>query len=136
MNCLKICQDRHPELAQWGVEFIVVQRSEDRLLVGDLGIVGWGGNSGFHAINLAVQFGVKKIILIGYDMRIDKGVHWHGDHTGLLNNPNSRNVERWRRAVDNAAELLKALNIEVVNVSPVSALSSYPIMSLERALEC
>lgn len=97
--------------------------------------MGWGGNSGFHALNLAVQFGVSKIILVGFDMSLDHGVHWHGKHVGL-NNPTVRNVDRWRRCIDAAAEPIEALGITVVNTSPVSALQNYPKMSLAEALAC
>lgn len=102
----------------------------------EFGTIGWGGNGGFHALNLAVQFGVKKIILIGYDMRLDLGVHWHGPHPEKMGNPTDGNVARWRRVIDEAALTLEGLEIEVVNCSEISALKSYPKMNLERALAC
>lgn len=113
---------------------IKVVRGEDRLLVGEFGVIGWGGNSGFHALNLAVQFGVKSIALVGYDMRCDRGLHWHGKHVQGLNNPTSGNVERWRRVTDEAAPVLAALGVRVVNCSPISALVNYPKMTLSEAL--
>jgi hypothetical protein len=112
-----------------------VFRSQDRLLVGTFGEIGWGGNSGFGAINLAVQFGARRIILVGFDMRIDKGIHWHGPHKGGLTNPNAKNVERWRRVIEEAAPILGALGVEVINASPVSALGAYPKMSFTEAIE-
>jgi hypothetical protein len=40
-----------------------------------------GRNSGYQAINLAVHFGVKRIVLLGYDMRVVNGrTHWHDGH--------------------------------------------------------
>lgn len=101
-----------------------------------LGSIGWGGNSGFNALNLAAQFGCVKIILVGYDMRIDKGLHWHGKHVNALNNPTEKNVYRWRDAVNNAAPLLKSHGIEVLNTSPISTLTNYPKTTLEEALAC
>jgi len=133
---LKLCMDNHPDLKAWGIRNIIVDKSQDNLLVGDLGVVGWGGNSGFHALNLAVQFGCKKILLIGFDMRVDRGIHWHGPHKGALNNPTPGNVGRWRRVIDNSAPALAALDIEVINCSDISVLRNYPKMSFERALEC
>lgn len=100
------------------------------------GVLGWGGNGGFHALNLAVQFGAKRIVLVGYDMRCDLGLHWHGKHPTGLNNPTPRNVERWRRVIDEAAPILAALGVTVINASPVSMLTAYPKMSLSEALEC
>jgi hypothetical protein len=110
-------------------------KNEDRLLVGKFGELGWGGNSGFQALNLAIQFGVKKIILICYDMHLERGMHWHGKHEGGMNNPTPKNVERWRRVTDAAAPLLEALGIKVINCSMISALENYPKMSLREALD-
>lgn len=119
----------------WGIHHVTVFRGTDRLLVGTFGELGWGGNSGFGALNLAVQFGAVRIVLVGMDMRIDKGVHWHGLHKGALTNPNPRNVQRWRRCIDEAAPVLDALGITVVNASPVSALAAYPKMSFSEAID-
>lgn len=112
-------------------------RSQDHILVEFFGKIGWGGNSGFGALNLAVQFGASRIVLVGFDMRLyspadaqrlfgstEKAVHWHGDHQGL-HNPSAGNVTRWRRVTDGAAPTLKALGVEVLNATPHSALSAY-----------
>lgn len=133
---LKISQDKQCQQRPWGIKRVEVEKGKDRLLVSEFGTIGWGGNSGFHALNLAVQFGVKKIILVGYDMRLDRGLHWHGKHPQRLNNPNARNVERWCRAVDGTAEMLKALGVEVINTSSVSALRNFQKMGFAEALEC
>lgn len=132
---LKISQD--VKLAQkgqgWGVKLIRVVRAKDVLLFEKYGTIGWGGNSGFHCLNLAAQFGVKRIVLVGYDMRCDQGLHWHGPHPSGLNNPTASNIARWCRAVDGAAETLTKMGIEVVNCSPTSALKNYPKMNLGEA---
>lgn len=108
---------------------------KDEILVERKGQIGSGGNSGFQAINLAVQFGATRIVLVGFDMRIDRGIHWHGPHPNHLNNPRATNVERWRRAIDGAAGQLMALGVIVVNASQVSELTGYPKMSLLEAVE-
>jgi len=123
-------------MRSWNIRKVAVDRKQDKLLVGEFGQLGWGGNSGFQALNLAVQFGANPVILVGYDMRLDHGVHWHGAHDNGLNNPTKGNVERWRRAVDGAAAVISALGIKVVNASPISALAAYPKMDLEAALAC
>lgn len=83
-----------------------------------------------------MQFRPAKIILVGYDMTLSHGLHWHGPHVAGLNNPTDRNVIRWRRCVDAAAEPIAALGIRVVNASPISALQNFPKMSLEDAIQC
>lgn len=98
----------------------------------DKGLIGWGGNGGFQALNLAIQFGSKKIILVGFDMRIDRGLHWHKAHKKF--NPNERQVRQWREVMDDAAWSLKQNGVRVINCSPVSALRNYPKMSLAEAL--
>lgn len=82
-----------------------------------------------------MQFRPKRIALVGYDMHIAHGVHWHGKHQGL-NNPTTENVKRWRRVVDAAAEQIEAMGVDVVNCSTVSALKNYRIGTLEEALGC
>jgi hypothetical protein len=111
-------------------------RGRDDILLTQAGEIGWGGNSGFHALNLAAQFAAAKIILVGYDMRLDRGLHWHGPHPKGQNNPLAKNVERWRRAIDNAAPVFEALGVPVINASPVSTLTAYPKMTLTEALAC
>lgn len=133
---LKITQDKQCDRHPWGIKQIEVVRTKDRLLVSEFGVLGWGGNSGFHALNLAIQFGATKIILVGYDMRLDRGVHWHGRHPTQLNNPTDGNVERWRRAIDGTAPFIDALGVRCINASPVSALMNFPKMTLEDALAC
>lgn len=93
-----------------------------------------GGNSGFQAINLAIQFGARRIVLVGFDMRSDLGLHWHGHHGKGLNNPKLRNFIAWRRTLDRAAAQVKGLGIEMLNASPVSALTAYPMARLEDVL--
>lgn len=113
----------------------MIRHKVDRILVEQLGVVGDGGNSGFQAINLAAQFGAARIVLVGFDMRLDRGVHWHGKHPPGLNNPHDIHLTRWRRAIDGAAPNLAALGIQVWNASPVSALTAFPIVSIEDALQ-
>jgi hypothetical protein len=112
-----------------------VVRDQDRILTGTIGTIGWGGNGGFQAINIVIQTRAPRIALVGFDMRLDLGAHWHGAHGRGLNNPTAPNVERWRRVVDGAHTVTSALGVKVVNCSPVSALVNYPKMSIEAALE-
>lgn len=120
----------------WNVRPVTVRQSQDRLLLNEFGEIGFGGNSGFAGLNLVAQFGPDRIICVGFDMRVDRGVHWHGAHGRGFANPESQNVRRWRRVLDQQAALLEAMVIEVINASPVSALRNYPKMSLQEALAC
>lgn len=101
------------------------------LQFGKVGKVGWGGNSGFHAINLAVQFGAKRLVLVGFDMRVDKGKHFFGTHKYGEARPNEKTVAMWRQILDAQAPLLSSLGVEVINCSLVSALQAYPKLAFE-----
>jgi len=83
-----------------------------------------GSNSGYQAINLAVHFGCKKIILIGYDMQHTGGKrHWHPDHPKSLKN--SPGVSRWRRNFEDAAMILEDMGIGVINCTIQTALTCF-----------
>lgn len=112
----------------------------DALLVGEAGRIGAGsrysvGNSGFHALNLAVQFGARRIVLVGFDMRLDHGVHWHGRHPPGMNNPSDGMMAHWRRALDKAPATLARLGVEVVNASGISALTAFRKVPLLEAID-
>ena len=106
-----------------------------RILVDEAGVVGWGSNSGFHSLNLAIQFGAKRIGLVGVDCRIDLGVHFFGKHQ-RLNNPSAHSCEMWRKVFDGVADQIAELGVEVLNLSPISALRNYRKATLEEFLEC
>jgi hypothetical protein len=92
---------------------------------------GRGANSGFQALNLAVQFGATRIVLVGYDMRVDQGFHWHGRHPQGMNNPTPEGIARWARVFDQAAGFLRLIGVEVLNASASSALTAYPKVDFE-----
>lgn len=99
------------------------------------GTIGGGGNSGFQALNLAVQWGAAKVVLIGFDMTDRGGVHWYGrNHWPMANNPDQSNFRRWIAAFERAAPLLRRLGVEVVNASRNSALACFPKMDLKDCL--
>lgn len=117
-----------------GLAWCKCRKPDDRILLDKPGEIGWGGNSGFHAINLAIQFGARRLLLVGYDMTLKYGIHWHGEHDQALHNPNEKNVDRWRRAVDGAATVAKMVGVDIVNCSPISALQQYRKSTLEEEL--
>lgn len=131
---LKISHDGHRFPPGWGIDTVHIVKQDDRIRLDKFGIIGWGGNSGFHALNLAVQFGVKRIILVGYDMHLDAGLHWHGRHPQGLNNPTTGNVARWRNCIDAAAPVMREIGVEVLNASPISALKNYEKVDFASAI--
>lgn len=109
-------------------------RDADKMMFDEPGVIGTGGNSGFQAINLAAQFGAKKILLTGFDMHRANGVHWYGPNPSNMNNPGDGNFVRWRRALDDQAGILAAMGIEVINASDGTALTCFRQQSIEKTL--
>lgn len=91
--------------------------------------IGDGGNGGFQALNLAINWGAKRILLVGYDMSLANGEHWHGRHPQGLNNPKEHNIRRWLSARWSTPE-----GVEIINCNPNSALNAYPKMTFEGAI--
>src|SRR5690606_39137386 len=81
-----------------------------------------GRHGGHHAINLAVLFGVKRIVLLGYDLhrREPGGYNWHNRHKRPSPAHNYGPV--YRADLEATAPLLKAAGVEVLNGNPQSAL--------------
>lgn len=108
----------------------------DRFFFDVPGLIGSGGNSGFQAVNIAAQFGAKKILLIGFDMHIGNGVHWYGLNSwNMANNPQQNHLSKWRDAFNDQAAVLKKMGIEVANASEDSAIRCFPIRSIEEVAE-
>lgn len=115
----------------------VADVSCDDITTDEPGRIGAGGNSGFQAFNLAIQFGVRAVLLIGIDCHLEFGLHnphWHGRHPSPLSNPLESNVARWRKAFDSVAGKVRGLGVEVINCSTSSALANYPKMTIDAAL--
>ena len=113
---------------------MIEQVGSNDVLVERPSYVGAGGNSGFQALNLAIQFGATGIMLVGIDCSLDHGGHWHKQHQMPMSNPAANNVQRWQQAFDGVAARIAALGVDVVNCSPISKLTKYPKVSIEEAL--
>jgi len=99
------------------------------------GHVGSGGNSGFQMVNLAAQFGATGIALIGFDMNMNGGCHWHVNHPVPLRNPTYERFAKWIAALDGAAPDLAQHGVDVINCSPTSSLTAFPKLSIDAMLE-
>ena len=96
-----------------------------------------GANSAYQAMHIAIHTGARRIILVGVDMRDGPAQekHWFGDHpTAIGQHP----VYYDSLMIPHFATLKPALEgrgIEVVNASPGSALTAFPMVDLETALQ-
>jgi hypothetical protein len=98
-----------------------------------------GKNSGYQAIGLAVHLAVKRIVLLGYDMRHDgKLSHWFGDHIDQHGNKRSHGENALKTAFlplfPTLIEPLRERGIDIINATPGSALTCFPTGDIEEIL--
>jgi hypothetical protein len=108
----------------------------DRFLPPNSPIIRQGRSSGHTAISVAIALGTKRIVLLGYDMRVVDGrEHHHNDYAGR-----PRDLDIYEReflpAFAGWNETAKAVGVEVLNATPNSALTEFPIIALDEALAC
>lgn len=130
---LKVAPPDERAAESWRLTHIGLFDKGDMRLSMELGKLSRGGfgNSGAQAVNLALQFGARRILLLGLDFT---GNHWHGDHPQVLINPSQQTMQKWREAFDAWADEFKRIGCEVVNVSQQSTLTAYPKADIESAL--
>ncbi|HEY9819100.1 MAG TPA: hypothetical protein V6D20_25305 [Candidatus Obscuribacterales bacterium] len=119
--------DEHP-----GCHTIHVDRTRNLIFSGDA--VGSGGNSGFQAINLMVMWGVKNIVLLGFDYK-DPGNHWFGRHPQGMYQSRPSTIKWWITCMDKAAGILRRKGVEVINCTRDTDLMCFKRMTVEEYLD-
>ena len=87
-----------------------------------------GGNSGYQAVHVAIQAGAKRIVLLGFDM--GGSGHWFGKHKPPLRNTDPNSYCVWVSRFPG----LMGHGAEIVNCTPGSAITCFPMMTLQEAL--
>ena len=93
--------------------------------------VGWNGNTGFTAINLAILLGAAKVFLLGFDMkRTLQESNWHKNN--LDKNPPSvyKKFINWAKWLEQDWQN-KYSHIEIINITDDSALDIFPKIGTE-----
>jgi hypothetical protein len=93
----------------------------------------YGSNSGFQAVNLALLFGATTVVLVGFDMRFVNGKqHFFGSHPPPLNRSTAfqRFIDQFKVAAKNLPK-----GVEVINCTPGSAMTVFPIRDLKEVLD-
>lgn len=98
------------------------------------GVLRHGGNGGHQAVNLAVEKGARRVLLLGFDMKAapDGRRHWFGDHPGRMNKASP--YGQWARNFEAMPPALERLGVAVINCSRETAIRAFPRVPLERAL--
>lgn len=104
------------------------------------GFVSWNFNSGAASISVAAQAGAKRILLLGFDMKLsdDKFQHFHNvyqrgavqDERRLRKLPFGRHL----KGFDQIAVDAQNLGIEIINLSPNSAITQFRKTSVKEFL--
>ena len=110
----------------------VVRRKRQPGLENRVDMIRWNRSSGGAAIDVAVHLGAKRIVLLGYDMRVVNGKkNWAPhpkEHT--KKNPFARFLEAFE-PVRIAAE---ERGVEILNATPDSALTTFPKVGLSKLM--
>lgn len=94
-----------------------------------------GANSAYQAMHISIHAGVRKIILVGVDMKASGADHhWFGDHPKVITPLNADYQHTMVPHFETLKPALAERGIEVVNASPGSALAAFPLVNLEEAL--
>jgi len=93
----------------------------------------WNRSSGGSGIALAVALGAKRVVLIGYDMKLYKTKNFHKEHRekNPMTNPFPRFIKPFYKMKEEADQL----GIEIVNTTPNSAIVGFPFVPLTEAIE-
>jgi hypothetical protein len=134
----------HPtvEKADW-VKHTARDRHHSRGISDNPRMASWNGNSGAAAISVAANAGAKRIILLGFDMKLnaDSRQWFHGVYnkkSGVDTNkkrPKHLPFERHLRGFPEIARDAKKRGISIINLCPDSAIQEFPKYSLKEFIE-
>jgi len=81
----------------------------------------YGSNSGFQQLNLAYHYGIRKFLLVGYNMGLDKGkTHFFGDHPSDI-----RRVSPYDKFLENYNKIQKDIKPLIINCTENSHLTCF-----------
>lgn len=122
--------DKRAVADQWGLQ--VIEGRDAPGFSRDPAVIHYGNNSGYQAVNLAILFGADPIVLVGFDMREVEGKsHFFGRHKAPLRDHAQFGI--WCSKFAKAAEKLGPAP-RIINATPGSALTCFPLMPLAEAL--
>ncbi len=139
----KLPSQKHPNFwpegmaARYGLRLVEGRRVtiEECHFSTDPAFINYGDNSGFQAVNLALLWGCKTIVLIGFDMQSTGGKHhFFGDHPPGIGQANQPPFSKMIRFFERASTRLPD-GVRIINATPGSALQCFEIMELADALD-
>jgi len=94
-----------------------------------------GSNSGYQVLNLAYHLGVARVLLLGYDMKVNRQkTHWHNAPRPAASSM-ARSLADFAALFQYLVDPMKRAGVDILNCTPGSALKCWPAMDLGKALE-
>lgn len=117
------------------IKYLARDRKQLRGMTEDNSKVVWNGNSGAAAINMAIHTGVKRIVLLGFDMSMNgKPTHWHKFYNQRSDKRNDSIFKRHLSGFPSIAKHAYRLGVEILNANPNSAITSFRKISVKEIL--
>lgn len=125
----------HPEFRE-DKSMLYLERRKWMGIETEFPFVAWNRCSGGSAINLAYHLGVKKIVLIAFDMeRNSEGQNnWHNEHKVKIDFDTYNPYPGFLRAFRQIAVEAKQLDLEILDTSLNGRLNCFPKIKLEDCI--
>jgi len=135
---LKISCNPEVEKCFW-IKYLAQDKATPLGITTNPKMVSWNKNSGAAAISLAAHTGVKRIFLLGFDMKLSETnkQHWHSEYKNPQEPLNLRKLpfQRHLTGFPSIYKDAKNLNIQIYNVNSDSAITQFSCINLKEALE-
>ena len=123
------------------VKYLFRDHKHPRGITSNPKAVSWNGNSGAAAISVAANAGAKRIILLGFDMKVNdrSDQHWHDEYgrsagKGTEHRAKKLPFHKHLRGFPAIADDAKRRGIEILNASPESAIECFRKVSVKELL--
>ena len=125
-----------PEKECAGIKYLDRDRNKTMGISDNPSKVSWNNNSGAAAISLAAHFGVKRIVLLGFDMNSSSSrvSHWFGSHHPNNKRPVIPPYARHLKGFPMIAADAAKRGIEILNCSNHSSITEFPVVQLHEVL--
>ena len=134
----------HPQTEKYNwIKYVCRDKSKVRGISTNPKAISWNGNSGASAINIAIHTGAKRIILLGFDMKLDdsKKQHWHNHYNKygqpVVDTRHKRHTlpfDRHLRGFPEIAKDAKKIGVEILNANPDSAIDVFKKINVKDIL--
>lgn len=130
---------RKPQYQKENIKFVGKDRTRPKGISRHPSLVSWNLNSGAAAISVAAHMGVKRIVLLGFDMKLgsDHRQHFHSEYGTRGSRLNAKKLpfDRHLKGFHFIKIHAKKMGIEIINASPDSSITEFRKMSVKEVIE-